>query len=178
LPRRETSFKKTSFYWSRSFCSNHSAAFLILKETGLAAAEEMLAGTMLKRYQWLWSGIPSFSGSLIASEKWAKKENSYWQRRGATRILWQQKKAVWSISRYVHDKLLLLLSLWFYWRKSEARRTAANNYQLKLTKQSKRVPGICFVLNIHDGFFGGTTTRTNTMRISKGNKHDLLIRQN
>ena len=63
-------------------------------------------------YQWLWSGIPSFSGSLIASKKWAKKEtHSYWQwcfqlNRNASYlshfVLWQQKKAVWSISRYVH----------------------------------------------------------------------------
>ena len=63
-------------------------------------------------YQWLWSGIPSFSGSLIASEKWAKKEtHSYWQWCSQLNsnasylshfVLWQQKKAVWSISRYVH----------------------------------------------------------------------------
>ena len=62
--------------------------------------------------KWLWSGIPSFSGSLIASEKWAKKEtHSYWQWCSQLNsnasylshfVLWQQKKAVWSISRYVH----------------------------------------------------------------------------
>ena len=53
-------------------------------------------------YQWLWSGIPSFSGSLIASEKWAKKEtHSYWQWCSQLNsnasylshfVLWQQKK--------------------------------------------------------------------------------------
>ena len=54
-------------------------------------------------YQWLRSGgIPSFSGSLIASEKWAKKENSIDSHskkdREATAaaawhfVLWQQKK--------------------------------------------------------------------------------------
>ena len=54
-------------------------------------------------YQWLWSGIPSFSGSLIASEKWAKKEtHSYWQWCSQLNsnasylshfVLWQQKKS-------------------------------------------------------------------------------------